>query len=157
IQAEGIMRRRGEPAPQPGETPGAGNAVDPAKMAATDNIKLKAADGTEFTLTGDDVRSLMQERAERESRKAMLPADAGAYQAALPEGFDAGGVEVKIDDSDPALADLRAFAHRSGWSQQQFSDVLAIEAARAARNAAQYKAAYGAEVAKLGTTGPSRV
>src|SRR5262249_13859971 len=76
----------------------------------------------------------------------------------LPEGFALPeGVELTIDQADAALGDLKAWAHKRGLTQADFSDVLSIYAAREARQAAALNAARGAEIAKLGTTGPSRL
>jgi hypothetical protein len=87
-----------------------------------------------------------------------MPAHADAYEAKLPEGFQLPpGVEFKIDGKDPALADLRNWAHKRGMSQTDFSDVLSIYAAQQAKQAAVINTARNAEVTKLGTNGPSRI
>lgn len=140
-----------EPA-KPGEPP------KPGQAAVADNLlKLTAADGREFTLTAEDIAGLQERHALELSRKATLPADPAGYQVALPEGFKVEGGELTINPADPALADLRNFAHANGWSQQQFSDVLAIEAQRVARVNAQLNAARNAEIAKLGSAASQRI
>src|SRR5262249_47076670 len=50
-----------------------------------------------------------------------------------------------------------AYAFKAGWTQAQFSDVLGVYAQRVARDAAQFKAAQTAELAKLGVNAAARV
>jgi hypothetical protein len=153
---------RGEATPQAnGQQPDAGNAdsaIDAGSMRSGERFKITGADGKTYTLGADDVQRLTEWNAADIQRKATMPASADAYEAKLPEGFQLPpGVEMKIDGKDPALGDLRAFAHKAGWSQDQFSDVLQIYAAREAKQVAAISAARNAEVGKLGTNGPSRV
>ena len=100
----------------------------------------------------------MEQYATDLQRKATMPADAAGYEARLPESFKAPeGTEIHIDQADPALGDLEAWAHSRGMSQSDFGDVLSIYAARQAREASAFTAACNAEVAKLGTNAGARI
>lgn len=96
-----------------------------------------------------DLSDLAQRVADADARTAALPKDAAGYQPALPDGFQAPeGWSVAA--ADPALADARAFAHKAGLTQAQFSGVLALKATLDARAAQAQEAALQAEVGKLG-------
>jgi hypothetical protein len=55
------------------------------------------------------------------------------------------------------MAQARDFAHRSGWSQDTFSQALALHAASQVQQTAELQTAKAAEIAKLGVNGPARV
>jgi hypothetical protein len=146
------------PSDKPADKPDATDAVDPAKMQPGEKIKLVGKDGVDFELDAADVARLMEAHAAEALRKASMPADANGYEAKLPDTFKLPpGVELKLDGTDPALADLKAWAHNRGLSQAEFSDVLGIYAAREARQHAALQAAAQKQVELLGTNGSQRV
>jgi hypothetical protein len=67
------------------------------------------------------------------------------------------GVEFKIDEADPLLADARNWAHAKGFNQSDFSELVGIYASAKAKEAAFISTAAAAEVAKLGANGTQRV
>jgi hypothetical protein len=104
----------------------------PGHAASDDHstIKLIGADGKEFSLTADDVAGLQERHAIEQSRKATMPADANGYKIELPADFQqVAGSEVRIDQADPAWADAKAWAHRNGISQDEFSKLAGVYAA----------------------------
>ncbi len=138
--------------------PPAADAIDPARMQPGEKIKLAGKDGTVFELDAADVSRLMETQAAEALRKATLPADAAAYEVKLPDTFKPPpGVELTIDNTDPALFDLKNWAHKRGLSQAEFSDVLGIYAAREARQAAVIQTAAQKQIELLGTNGAQRV
>jgi hypothetical protein len=109
-------------------------------------------------LDAADVSRLMEAHATETLRKTQVPPDANGYEAKLPQSLKLPeGVEFKIDTTDPALQDLRAWAHKRGLSQSEFGDVLGIYAAREARQHAVIQAAAAREVEKMGVNGTQRI
>ena len=87
-----------------------------------------------------------------------VPADPAAYELKLPVSLKLPeGIEFKVDATDPAYADMRAWAHKRGLSQDDFSEGLAIYASKVAREEATYRAAAAAEIAKMGANATMRV
>lgn len=120
--------------------------------------KFTLADGREFTLTPERLEQLQELETRDIARKAGMPADAGGYEAKLPDGFSLpNGIEASINVNDPALADLRNLAYENGWSQDQFKKLLAIDAQRQGRQAQMIANAAKIETDKLGPTGASRI
>jgi hypothetical protein len=112
----------------------------------------------EMEVTQAELQEFFQSKADTELRKASLPATPADYAATLPESITLPpGVEVKFNEADPALADARAWAHKQGFSQAQFSEMLSLHASLQAREVAQFNAAHAAEVAKMGANGTMRV
>jgi hypothetical protein len=138
--------------PKPAPAPG-----DPATSVTPDG-KLRIGEGeTAFELSADDVAELMKTRAELDLRATRVPAD-GVYQPTLPPDYKLPeGVEFKIDISDPSYVELAAFAKARGWTQEEFSSILQVEAARRVREQQAFKAAVDKEIAALGVTGTSRI
>lgn len=92
------------------------------------------------------------------SRKLTLPQTPEAYKNDLPADFKPPeGSEFRIDEADPLIARYRALAHEAGLDQPTYSKGLGLIAALRVGEAAEMKAAYAAEVAKLGAAGPARV
>lgn len=141
--------RRTQLANKPGDKPGDGAKTDPAEA------KLKVGD-TE--ITESELRSLLEKKGLDDSRKLTLPADPSAYELKLPDNFvSPPGIEFKFDEKNPALQQAREFAHQNGFSQQQFSHMMALHAAAEVASTQALKTARDAEVAKLGATGSARV
>lgn len=92
------------------------------------------------------------------SRKLTLPQAPEAYRLDLPAEFKPPeGLEFKVDEKDPLIAQYRAMAHKRGLDQDTFTEGLGMIAALRVGEQTQIKAAYDAEVAKLGAAGTARV
>jgi hypothetical protein len=152
---------RGEGPQAPGAQPDAadpGSAIDAGTLRSGERFRITGQDGKTYTLDANDVQRLTEWNAQDRARKASLPASADHYEVRLPEDFQAsGGVEIKIDKANPAWKDAAAWAHANGLSQDQFSQMAAMYAGHQAKEAAAFKAAYNAEVAKLGTNASARI
>jgi hypothetical protein len=112
----------------------------------------------EHELSADDVKSLLQLKAERALRQTQIPSGPEDYQPTLPPNLKLpDGVEIAIDGNDPAFKDLRNLAHARGWSQDDFSAALGIYASKTAQEAATLQTAIKAEIAKLGPNGNTRI
>lgn len=113
-------------------------------------------------IKGKEFRALFDEnaafRAAAESKRLSLPQAADQYKAALPGDFKPPeGVSFELKADDPLMAQARAWAHKSGLTQEQFSEALGLFAGSQVASQQQVTAARNAEVAKLGATGPARV
>jgi hypothetical protein len=82
-----------------------------------------------------------------ENYKAELPAD-----LQLPEG-----VAFKIDETNPAFGEFRAWANAKGMGQQEFSEGLGLLAKFMTQNDVALAARAKAEVAKAGANAGQRV
>jgi hypothetical protein len=143
---------------QPGDKTGTDGALDPKAMAPGSKIKIAGADGVTFELDANDIAALMQQKAAADLRKTQIPTSAADYQPSLPKDFVLPqGIEFKVDNSDPALQDLRNLAMNRGWSQEDFSAALGIHAAREARQEAAFRTAAAAEIEKMGANATMRV
>jgi hypothetical protein len=92
------------------------------------------------------------------SRRLTLPQTPDAYKNDLPTTFKPPeGLDFRVDDKDPLIAQYRTLAHKAGLDQSTYSEGLGLIAALRVGEAAQMKTAYDAEVAKLGAAGPARV
>jgi hypothetical protein len=147
---------------QPDGTPKPAQAPSDAPPAATvtPDGKLRIGEGeTAFELDGSDVAEILRTRAEMDLRASKVPAD--GYQPTLPADFVAkvpAGIELReINTTDLAYVELAAFAKSHALTQEQFSAILSIDAARQIREIQAFKAASEAEVQKLGVTGTSRI
>lgn len=95
--------------------------------------------------------------AAEQSRKLTLPAP-DKYEPTLPADFKPPeGLQFQIDAKDPLITQYRTLAHEFGLDQTQFSKGLGLIAALRVGEQQQIKAAYDAEVAKLGAAGTARV
>ena len=123
IRTEAARRRQtGEPPLQLGQNPDAGpvpaDAIDGTALRVGESVKLRGEDGKEFSLNASDIERLMAQHATDLQRRANMPSDPGAHEARLPESFKAPeGTEIRINASDPALADLKQWAHGRGMSR----------------------------------------
>jgi len=91
-------------------------------------------------------------------RKSTLPASPDAYKSELPKDFTPpAGLEFKLNESDPILAQARTLAHEMGIGQEGFSKLLGLYAGSQISTQQSITAARDAEIAKLGATGPARI
>jgi hypothetical protein len=116
--------------------------VDPAALAKD----LKERDELKTFKAAEDVR------------KGSLPQKADDYKVELPSDFKPpAGVEFKLDATDPAFGQLKAVAHKHGLTQAAVNELIGVYAGKEVGSESAIATARAAEVAKLGTTGPSRV
>lgn len=127
----------------------------PADAAAANGETVKVGD---MQVTQAELQEFFAAKGEAELKKATLPATPEAFEARLPENFEMpAGVEFKIDEKDPLLADARRWAHAKGLDQATFSELVGIYASAKAKEAAFIATAQAAEVTKLGANGTQRV
>jgi hypothetical protein len=136
------------------------SGTDPAKTAApgeasvTKDGKLRVG---EHELGPEDIAGLMERRALEAVRATQVPAD-GVYEAKLPEAVKLpGDVKFEVNREDPAFKDLQAFAARTGLSQDQMSEVLAIYAGDRARDELVMRTAIAKNISALGANANARV
>jgi hypothetical protein len=147
---------RSDLAPDPAKPAAAsGEPAPPAAPASGVDGKLVVG---EYSLSSDDIASLMRTRAELDLRATQVPATATDYKPDLPADLKLPpGIEFKINTNDPAYKDLANFAHTRGWDQEAFSTAIGIFASRELRQAEAFNAAQRAEVEKLGAMATTRV
>lgn len=138
-------------------TRGHSPALDQREAAAT-------APGAATVKIGDrawteaEVTEALAAKAEADSQRLSLPSMPDGYKAELPADFKVPeGMTFEFRADDPLMAQAREFAHRSGWSQDTFSQALALHAASQVEAAQTLQHAKAAEIAKLGVNGPARV
>ena len=132
----------------------------PAEPAA-DKPKIRignSVDGFE-EVSEEQIQSWRTEAAAQASRRATLPATADLYEIKLPETFKApaGFENWKPDENHVLMGQARAFAHKVGMSQTEFSELLALHGSQQVGTAMMLQKARDAEVAKLGSNGTLRV
>jgi hypothetical protein len=116
--------------------------VDPAALAKD----LKERDELKTFKAAEDVKA------------ASRPQKPDDYKLDLPADFKPpAGVEYKLDTNNPALAQLRAVAHKHGMTQDAVSELLGVYAGNEVGTQAAIATARAAEIAKLGATAPARV
>jgi hypothetical protein len=97
-------------------------------------------------------------KAAEEVKAAARPQKADDYKLDLPADFKPpAGVEYKLDTNNPALAQLRAVAHKHGMTQDAVSELLGVYAGNEVGTQQAIQTAKAAEIAKLGATAPARV
>jgi hypothetical protein len=133
--------------------------AEPGEPGADGKATVKIS---EMELTEAELRQLMVDKAERESRRANVPADPSKYELTLPKEFVVPqGIEFKFADADPILGPIineaRAFAHEAGLDQAQFSKMMSLYAASKSHELSVLNTAREAEVAKLGVNATTRV
>lgn len=151
-----IDRSTGKPVDGAGDQPSGDTSaqpnVDPAGLS-TD----KTAVGR-YSVSESELAAMMERQAVEDQRRATLPATPEAYLPELPKDIQLpGGAQFTIDPNDAAIADARAFAHRVGLSQDQFSGMLAIYASHMAQQQAVINEARNRELAAAGPNASQRV
>lgn len=97
-------------------------------------------------------------KAAEDVRKGALPQKPEDYKLELPADFKApAGVDYKLDTTNPALAQLKAVAHKHGLTQDAVKELLAVYAGNEVGSQAAIATARAAEITKLGPTAPARV
>jgi hypothetical protein len=117
----------------------------------------------DMTLTADQVKAILAEKAARDSRAATMPKDAASYDLSLPQDFQlpVGMSEWKWNTEDPVSAALlgqaKEFAHAHGLDQPAFSKMLGLYASHQIADEQRFSEAKRAELSKLGPNAPTRV
>jgi hypothetical protein len=131
--SEWVPRSDLAPDPAVAAKPAAAQPGDaPAPLASLVDGKLRVG---EFELSSDGIAALMQTKAQADLRATQTPPNPESYQAKLPEGFrlPEGIGEFKFNEADPALRDMRAWAHGKSIDQQTFSEMLGFYASSEAQ------------------------
>lgn len=147
------------PSPAPAPDPAAAAATPPARPGYIPETHWDATAGKikDEKAYADWVNGNAAAVAAEQSRKLTIPTP-DKYEPKLPADFTPpAGLEFKIDAADPLIANYRNLAHEFGLDQTQFSKGLGLIAAMRVGEQQQIKAAYDAEVAKLGAAGTARV
>jgi hypothetical protein len=107
----------------------------------------------------EQIQSWRTEAAAQVSRRATLPATADLYEIKLPESFKApeGFENWKPDEKHMLMQQARAFAHKVGLSQAEFSELLGLHSAQQIGTAQFLEKGRAAEIAKLGSNASLRV
>jgi hypothetical protein len=146
------VAERGAP-PVAGDPARAEAARPPEGELAAEKFKIG-----KYEVSEADVGAMMERQALDDLRKATVPASPDAYRAELPPDLKLpGNVEYKLDASNPSLIAARNLAHAKGWSQQDFSEALAIFATHEAQKEFAMAERLKAEVAAVGPTATQRI
>lgn len=142
------------PTPEPSKTP----AAAPARPTYVRDDEWDAVNNKiiEDKLAGR-INGLTAFEAAEQTRKLTVPAPE-KYEVKLPADFKAPeGLTVEFKQDDPLIAQARAIANKRGLDQEGFSEFLGLYAATKVGEQQQFKAAFDAEVGKLGANATARV
>lgn len=156
-----------EPPPPSGEPPPAGvpslaPAGDPPKIP--DGLPPQFWDSQAGQVNTPELVKAYGEiatfKAQHEERLAALPKDPKDYKleiklpdtVKLPEGF-----KPEIDEKDPRVPAVRAFAHKYQLPQDALNELVALDAQMQVEEFVANEAAIQAEMKKLGENGKARV
>jgi hypothetical protein len=142
-------------APAPGEPPQqpTGQGVGPVERTSDGKYKFG-----EVALSEGELRDLLAHKAAADSRKLTLPQEEADYKLELPEDFVVPqGIELKLDEANPAVGLARKFAKEAGLTQEQFGKLASIYAADRIGHIQRMQTAMNAELGKLGASGTPRV
>lgn len=150
------------PSPTPSPAPAPAPAPSPAPMP--DGLPQQfwdqqtgSVDMPAFVKSYSEVSAF---KTEHDKRIAALPQKPEDYKielklpdtVRLPEGM-----QLKIDDKDPRVPAVRAFAQKHQISQDGLNDLIALHAQMQIEEHNAGEAAIQAEMKKLGSNGPARV
>jgi len=142
-----------------GKVLGGDGNVDPSAPPPAADAGEKIRVG-EFEVSEGEVRDMLAEKAQRDLARAQIPADANGYKLELSADLPLpAGIEIRFDNPDDSASvqAVQEWAHKTGLSQGQFSEMLSIKAHREAANHQIIAERARAEVDKLGSTGPQRI
>jgi hypothetical protein len=145
----GVPQPDGQPQPQD----------DPGPAAVGADGKLRIGD---LALSADDIKSLLAEKAERDSRAANAPSDASGYVLDLPKDFELPpGTEFQWDLDAPhaaaQLGALKQWAFANHLDQSSFGQLLSIYAGHQIAEQRRLNEARAGEISKLGSNAAARV
>jgi hypothetical protein len=153
-----IEQREAAAARAAGEAPNDPAAADPTAPAAASTEKLKVG---KYEVSEAELAGMMDRQAQEDLRKATAPPTPAAYKLELPADVKLPGDAKVMFGSDPdslAAADAaKAWAHKKGLSQSEFSELLSIQAHSVAAQELRIATYARAEVDKLGANGPQRI
>ena len=157
-----------ETTPAPSEAipavPAAATPAVPAQPAASPPSRpdgladdfFDAEKGVKFPELLAKFNELGAAKAEADARKAAVPEKADGYQLVMPEDFKLPeGWELK--PGDPMTVAAREFAHKSGLTQAEFSQLSKIYVQQEIARNDEMIAANKASIAALGANGTQRV
>jgi hypothetical protein len=143
-----------------GVPPDAGRQPQPGSAAVGTDGRLVVGD---LSLSADDIKSILAEKAARDSRAANTPKYAASYTLDLPRDFELppGASEWKWDLENPTsaaqLGALKEWAFAHQLDQPALSKLLGIYAGHKIAEQQRFDAAKKAEVDKLGSAAPTRI
>lgn len=145
------------PSPSPSPAPAAPAAATRPEYvpeqfwdATTNKVKDK-----EF---GEHITQVATRDAAEQVRRLSLPQKAEDYKIGTTPNFKPPpGIEFTVNEADPLWSQARAWAQKSGLSQDQFAEAVDLFAGAKVADAATIKAAKAAEIGKLGAAGTARV
>lgn len=112
----------------------------------------------------EDFDALVAFKAESDSKAALVPEKPEGYAVGLPkdfklpEGFELPeGQEAAIDENDPRVGISREFAHKSGFTQGQFEELIAIGVQMDFEEQSRLSGLLQEQADKLGTNGKARI
>lgn len=106
----------------------------------------------------DRINNALAFQAAETSKKLTLPQQPDGYKFETTPNFKPPeGVSFALDPKNPVVPQVQAWAHKHGISQDALSEVADLYAASMIGDQQSLKAAYNAEVAKLGAAGPQRI
>lgn len=151
-------------AASPSPSPAAAAPADASNLTPTPAARPEYVPETFWDATTNSVKpeftahytELTTAKAALDARIAARPEKAEGYELKFPEGFTPE-VPVAIDETDPRVAEIRAFAHELNLSQGEFSKLLTVEAQHRITEKKKFNEQKAAETAKLGANGTMRV
>ena len=157
------------PSPSPANTAAsaspatAASAPTPASPDTTspttrpDGIPDSFWDGEKNTVKVDAIKDIIARDAAAEVKRLSVPPPE-AYKAELPADLKLpDGVQFKIDEKNPIMPEVRAWANEVGLSQEHFSKALALHAKLVTAADVQVAEMAKAEIAKAGPNAGARV
>jgi hypothetical protein len=154
---DGRLRVDGRPVDGQAD-PATGDQPAPAEPAAAEKRRVGGSVNG-FDATDDEIIQWRSTAAAEQSRRANTPADSSGYLVELssewkpPAGFETYKPEV----NHPLMSEARQFAAEAGLTQQQFSKMLTLSAAKEVGTAMMLEKARDGEIKKLGANGSLRV
>ncbi|HEX4410562.1 MAG TPA: hypothetical protein VH206_17460 [Xanthobacteraceae bacterium] len=131
--------------------------TDGSRPPADDEQKIKIGDDIELTPT--QIREMVARQALEDSRRALVPETADKYEFKLPADISDKFKLAPVTDptKGPALKMAAEWAHKKGFSQADFSEMLGVYAASENLLNANIHQAFERQKAELGAAGPARV
>lgn len=123
--------------------------------SATNAIKVDPVALAKDLKERDELKTF---KAAEDVKAASRPQKPEDYKLELPADFKPpAGIDYKLDTANPAMGNIRSWAHKHGVSQDAVNEVLGIYAGNEVGTQQGIATARAAEIAKLGTTAPARV